>query len=60
VSLSSEAMPKYDETKIKVYLEQVEMLYGCDLSNLLRQMLEFAPEDRPTFSEIRDYLENTL
>lgn len=53
-------MPKYDETKIKIYVEQVQDLYGSDLSNLLRQMLEYNPDDRPSLSEIRDYLENTL
>ena len=49
-------MPKHDETKLKIYLEEVEKLYGMELAQLLRQMLEYLPENRPTFCEIREYL----
>jgi hypothetical protein len=60
VSLSNEAMPKYDETKLRIYLVQVEQLYGSELALLIGQMLSYSPEDRPSFSDIRYYLESTL
>lgn len=39
-----------------VLLEEVESVYAGELSGLLRQMLQSSPRDRPSFSQIREYL----
>ncbi len=31
-------------------------MYGSSLASLLRKMLSYNPDSRPTFSEIREYL----
>ena len=41
-------------------MQQVGDIYGDEMADLLRQMLQYSPQDRPTFSEIRQYLENSL
>ena len=50
ISLSNEDLPKYDETRIKIYVQQVGDIYGDGMADLLRQMLQYSPQDRPTFS----------
>jgi len=42
--------------KIKILLDGVETRYGSDYKSLLEKMLSFQPSERPSFSELDDFL----
>lgn len=60
LDFNAENRINFDQTRLKIYLNSISEMYEPEFRDLLAKMLEYYPQNRPTFLHIKEYLENTL